>query len=128
MILKDKPVGGASTGPTRCGLLGLAHKHIINFQFLQKQTWLGLCTYSETWVSSELGMSRDYMSNTSLFPRENLRMLQKGQQVLRGTSPIPSSHNGEEGDTVQDLKEEVASLEELLSQIGTPSKTPFRFG
>ena len=31
MDLKDKPVGGANTGPTRCGLLGLANKLIINF-------------------------------------------------------------------------------------------------
>ena len=34
--LKDKPVGGTKTGLAGCGLLGLAHKPIINFQFLQK--------------------------------------------------------------------------------------------
>ena len=27
MISKDKPEGGVLTGPTRHGLLGLAHKH-----------------------------------------------------------------------------------------------------
>ena len=31
MSLKDKPVGGAETGSTGCGLLRLAHKPIINF-------------------------------------------------------------------------------------------------
>ena len=34
--LEDKPVGGMKTGPTRHGMLGLAHKPIINFLFLQK--------------------------------------------------------------------------------------------
>ena len=29
--LKDKSVGGMNTGPIRHGLLGLAHKLIINF-------------------------------------------------------------------------------------------------
>ena len=31
MSLKDNPVGGMKTGPTGHGLLGLAHKHFINF-------------------------------------------------------------------------------------------------
>ena len=46
----------------------------------------------------------------------------------RGSSHIPSSCDGEGGDTAQDLMEEVASLEEVLSQMGAPSKMPFRFG
>ena len=49
MILKDKPVGGMLTGLTRCGLLGLAHKH-YQFLVLQQQTFLGLCAYSDTQV------------------------------------------------------------------------------
>ena len=44
--------------------------------------------------------------------------------------PTPSSHGGEAGDTgdaVHNLRDDLASLEEVLSQMGTPSKTSFRF-
>ena len=34
---------------------------------------------------------------------------------------------GEAGDVVHDLRDEVASLEEVLSQMGTSSKMPFHF-
>ena len=34
MSLEDKPVGGAKTGPTGCGLLRLAHKPIIRLLVL----------------------------------------------------------------------------------------------
>ena len=42
-----------------------------------------------------------------------------------GASPTPSSHGGEAGDTGdagQDLRDDVASLEEGLSQMGAPSQ------
>ena len=58
-------------------------------------------------------------------------MLPKGKQMLKkGASPILSSGGGEAGDTgkaVCDLTDDVASLEEGLSQMGAPSKMPFRF-
>ena len=47
MSLKDKPVGGAKTGPTGHEFLGSAHKLIIKFMFLQKPKFLDLCTYCE---------------------------------------------------------------------------------
>ena len=55
----------------------------------------------------------------------------KGESdTQKGISPTPSSHAGEAGDTgdvVHDLRDEVASLEEALSQMGTSSKMPFCF-
>ena len=45
----------------------------------------------------------------------------------KDTSPTPSSHGGEPCDTAQDQIEEVASMEEVLSQMGTSPKMPFRF-
>ena len=48
----------------------------------------------------------------------------------KGAATTPSSHGGEAGDTgktVQDLLEEVASLEEVLLQMDTSSKMPFQF-
>ena len=47
MSLKDNPVGGAKTGPTGHGSMGLAHKPIINFTSCRNQIILGLCTYCE---------------------------------------------------------------------------------
>ena len=52
-----------------------------------------------------------------------------GRGVQKGASPTLSSHGGEQGDTgnkAQDLMEEVASMEEVFSQMGSPSKMPFR--
>ena len=46
----------------------------------------------------------------------------------KGVSLTPSSQAGEAGDTgdvVCDLRDEVASLEEALSQMGTSYKMPF---
>ena len=46
------------------------------------------------------------------------------------TSPTLSSHGGEAGhgeETGHDLRDNVASLEEQLSQMGAPSRMPFRF-
>ena len=54
----------------------------------------------------------------------------EGANAQKGASPTLSSHGGEAGDTdkvVHDLRDDVASLEEGLSQMGTPSKIPFRF-
>ena len=48
----------------------------------------------------------------------------------KGASPTLSSHGGEQGDigdTAEDLMEEVALMEEVFSQISTPSNRPFRF-
>ena len=53
-----------------------------------------------------------------------------GADVQKGTSPTPSSHRGETGDignAVNDLRDDVDSLEERISQMGIPSKMPFRF-
>ena len=53
-----------------------------------------------------------------------------GAHAQKGASPTPSSHGGEVGDTgnaVHDLRDDMASLEEGLSQIGAPSKMPFIF-
>ena len=52
-----------------------------------------------------------------------------GCDAQKGISP-PSSHASEAGNTgddVHDLREEVASLEEELSQMGVSSKIPFCF-
>ena len=48
----------------------------------------------------------------------------------KGASPTPSSHRGEAGNkdnAVHNLRDDMASLEEDLSQIGILSKLPFRF-
>ena len=53
-----------------------------------------------------------------------------GSNTQKGISPTPSSCVGEAGDTgdvVCDLRDEVASLEEALSQMGASSKMPFCF-
>ena len=53
-----------------------------------------------------------------------------GAYAQKGTCPTPSSPRGKAGDTgdaVHDLRDDVASLGEGLSQMGTPSRTPFRF-
>ena len=53
----------------------------------------------------------------------------KGGPMLKRASPsLPLFHVGEAGytcDVVHDLRDEVASLEESLSQMGASSKTPF---
>ena len=53
-----------------------------------------------------------------------------GRDVQKGTSLTMPSDGGKPGDTfdmVQDMMEEVASLEEVLSQMGASSKMPFKF-
>ena len=53
-----------------------------------------------------------------------------GADILKGAFPTPSSHGGEAddtGDAVHDLRDDVALLEEELSEMDAPSKTPFRF-
>ena len=54
----------------------------------------------------------------------------EGADAQKGASPTPSSHGsevGDTGDTAPDQMEEVASLEEALSQMGASSKIPFQF-
>ena len=53
-----------------------------------------------------------------------------GRGTQKGASSTQLSHKGEQGDTgdtAQNLMEEVASMEEVSSLMGVPSKTPFRF-
>ena len=53
-----------------------------------------------------------------------------GSDAQKGVSSTPSSHTceaGDTGDVVHDLRDEVASLEEALSQMGASSKMPFHF-
>ena len=53
-----------------------------------------------------------------------------GSGAQRGFSPTPLSHAGEAGDTgdvIHDWRDEVAWLEEALSQMDTASKMPFHF-
>ena len=53
-----------------------------------------------------------------------------GSDAQKDISLTLSSHVGEAGDTgdvVSDLRDEVASLEESLSQMGASSKMPFHF-
>ena len=53
-----------------------------------------------------------------------------GPDTQKGISTTLSSHAGEAGDTgdvVHDLRYEVASLVEAISQIGTSLKMPFCF-
>ena len=53
-----------------------------------------------------------------------------GSDAQKGISHTLSSHAGEAGDTgdvVHDLRDEVALLKDVLSQMGTSSKTPFCF-
>ena len=55
---------------------------------------------------------------------------QRGIICSKGHLPTLLSHVGEAGDTgdvVRDLRDEVASLEDTLSQMGTSSKMPFHF-
>ena len=66
----------------------------------------------------------------SVFPWESIRVLPGGADSQKGTSPTPSSYRGEAGDTgyaVHDLRDDVASLEEGLSQMGALSKMLFIF-
>ena len=61
----------------------------------------------------------------------NVRTLPKGDRLLKkGIFPTLLSHAGKAGNTgdvVCDLGDEVASLEEALSQMGASSKMPFCF-
>ena len=53
-----------------------------------------------------------------------------GADAQKGASPTLSYHGGEAGDTgdaVHDLRDDVALMEEGLSEMGVPSKMPFRF-
>ena len=53
-----------------------------------------------------------------------------GADTQKSVSPTPLSHRGETGDAanaVQDLRDDVVSLEGGMSQMGTSLKTPFRF-
>ena len=55
---------------------------------------------------------------------------QGGADAQRLASPTPVSHRGEASDTgeaVQDLRDDVDSMEEEVSQIGASPKMPFRF-
>ena len=67
---------------------------------------------------------------TSVIQWKSVRMIPKGNQMLKRVSPSnPSSCAGEAddtGDKVHDLRDVVASLEEALSQMGASSKTPFQ--
>ena len=128
---RTKPVGGALTGLTRCELLRLLLRHIIRFYFLQNfdrplclQHFSG---YPVSWAQA-IRLSRN---KTSVFTWGSIRMLPEGEQMLKkGTSPTPSSHGGEaddKGKAVHDLRDDVDSLEERLSQMGAPSRMPFWF-
>ena len=53
-----------------------------------------------------------------------------GSDTPKAISPYLSSHAGEAsnmGEVVPDLRDEVATLEEELSQMDASSKTPFQF-
>ena len=50
-----------------------------------------------------------------------------GGDAQKDTSPSLSSHAGRPCDIAQDLMEEVALIEEVLSQMVTSPKMPFRF-
>ena len=53
-----------------------------------------------------------------------------GADAQKGTISTPLSHRGEAGDTgnvVYNLRDDLDSLEERISQMGAPSKMPFRF-
>ena len=57
-------------------------------------------------------------------------MLLWGADAQKSASSTPSSHRGEAGstgDAVQDLRDDVDSLEEGMSQMGASPKMPFRF-
>ena len=51
-----------------------------------------------------------------------------GTNSQRGASPFPSSQYGEEGDTVQDLIEEIVAMEEMLSHLSASPRMHFNFG
>ena len=53
-----------------------------------------------------------------------------GANAQMGASITPMSHGSETdctGEAVHDLRDAVALLEEGLSHLGAPSKSPFRF-
>ena len=53
-----------------------------------------------------------------------------GSDVQKGISPTPSSYVSETvdtGDVVHDWRDDMASLEEAISQMDTTSKMPFHF-
>ena len=49
-----------------------------------------------------------------------------GKATQKGTSPTPLYHGGEQGDTAQNLMEEVALMEEVFLMIGAPSMMHIR--
>ena len=61
----------------------------------------------------------------------------KWKNAAKGGGKAPSSNSstlsspvgeaGDLGDAIQDLRDEVASLEEALSQMGASSQMPFQF-
>ena len=56
-------------------------------------------------------------------------MLLKGKQMLKRVPPtLPHLIEARDtGDAVHNLRDDVDLLEERISQMGAPSKTPFRF-
>ena len=68
---------------------------------------------------------------TSILPWESVRMLLEGEQMLKRAPPIlPLSHRVEASDTsnaVQDLRDDMDSLEGVKSQMGASPKMPLGF-
>ena len=68
---------------------------------------------------------------TSVIQWESTGMQSKGDPMLKVASPpLHQSHGGEACDTgemVHDLRDEVTSLEEALSQMGASFKMHFHF-
>ena len=118
------------TGPTRCGTLRLVLKHFIILQSCKK-----LCQAFAPIVSSEVSSEisiiiKLHKNTASVYKWASIIMLTKEAEACKkGASLIPLSHGDKQGDTgntSQDLMEEVASIEEVFSQMGTPSMMPFR--
>ena len=75
-----------------------------------------------------LGLSSKLSMST---PSEKCKnTTQGGADAKKSTSPTPLSHRGVAGDMangIHNLKDDVDSLEERMSQMGTSFKMPFRF-
>ena len=109
---------------------GIGTQALLNF--ISCKTLIGLCSYSVTRIMQCVGRKQlEYLGISLLYSHGKAsECYQRGADAKKGASPTPSSHRGEAGDRgnpVHNLREDVVSLEEGLSQMGALSKMPFRY-
>ena len=114
---------------TGCESLRLVLRHIIRFYFLQNfdRPLHQQCNsgYPVNWAQA-IRLPR---KNFCIHMGKQKKAAKGGASTQKGTSLTPLSHGGEADDTgeaVHNLRDDVDSLEERLSQMGALSRMPFR--